>query len=84
MLVVAGPVHVHQFWTGRQHASHLRQVSGLYGIGEACDGCAIDKGLELRPTRESIGASQHELRIVESKVRRIGVALELTYFSNSS
>ena len=84
MLIVAGPVHAHQFWTQRQHASHLRHVSRLHRIGEARNGRSIDKGFELRPALEAIGAGQHALRIVEGEVTRIGVALELTYFSNGS
>ena len=83
-LISARAVHPNQLRPQGQHRPHLRHVPRIYCISEARNGRAIDKGFELRPALKAIGAGEHPLRIVKSEMGGIGVALELTYFSNSS
>src|ERR1051326_8567755 len=74
MLVVARHVHVNELGACAQQAAYLLKVAGLHRLGEARHGGAIDMLPELGPAFEAVGASEHELGIVQGEALRISAA----------
>ena len=75
MLVVRGGVHVDDLGTRLEHGLDAGRVAGTDRLDEARHGGAIHEGLQLRPALESVGAGQHELRVVQRERGRVRSAI---------
>ncbi len=80
MLIVLGPVRCHQLRAAGEQGSYLRNVAGLYRLGESRDVRTLDEGLQLGPTGKAVSARKHPLRVAEGELFSVRVAFEHVYF----
>ena len=75
MLVALGDVHVDDLGTRLQQGLDAGRIAGTDRLDEARHGGAVDEGLQFRPALESVGAGQHELRVVQRERGRVRSAI---------
>ena len=80
MLIVFRDIQVHELRASRDHRPHGVEVAVTHREDEPPDRDAIDKGLQLRPAVESVGARQDELRVVQREACGIGVPVVREHF----
>ena len=57
-------------------------IAGADRLRQASDGDAIHVGFQLWPAFETVGAGNHELRVVQSEIGGVGVVVMSVHFSD--